>query len=84
MKKWRLFFLVPLIFVMLFGLTGCDLFTSPDTGCSCSCSGDLYNCSDFSSHYSAQQCYECCMDKGYGDVHNLDGDNDGSACESLS
>ena len=49
----------------------------------CSCSGNLYNCSDFSSHASAQACYNYCKSIGRGDVHRLDGDNDGSACESL-
>jgi len=50
----------------------------------CSCTGPDLNCSDFGSHASAQNCFEYCKDNGYGDVHNLDGDNDGSACESLS
>ena len=49
----------------------------------CSCSGDEYNCSDFSSHNAAQQCYEYCISQGAGDIHGLDGDDNGSACESL-
>ena len=49
----------------------------------CDCSGNIYNCSDFSSHTRAQACYDYCKSQGYGDVHRLDGDNDGSACESL-
>jgi micrococcal nuclease len=47
----------------------------------CSCNGNLYNCSDFSSHASAQACYDYCISVGRGDIHRLDGDNDGRACE---
>lgn len=49
----------------------------------CSCSGDTYSCSDFSSHAEAQSCYEYCIAEGAGDIHQLDGDSDGDACESL-
>ncbi len=49
----------------------------------CSCSGNLYNCSDFSSHAQAQACYNYCISIGRGDVHRLDGNSDGDACESL-
>jgi len=47
------------------------------------CSYDRYNCSDFSTQAAAQACYNYCMSLGYGDIHRLDGDNDGIACESL-
>lgn len=49
----------------------------------CVCSGNAYNCSDFGSHSAAQACYNYCISKGAGDVHKLDSDSDGSACESL-
>ena len=49
----------------------------------CDCSGDLYDCSDFSTHAEAQACYEYCESLGRGDIHCLDRDNDGIACESL-
>jgi len=49
----------------------------------CKCSSNIYNCSDFGSHYSAQKLYNCCMGKVGYDVHGLDRDKDGSACESL-
>lgn len=49
----------------------------------CICSGNAYNCIDFGTHSSAQACYNYCISKGAGDVHKLDGDGDGSACESL-
>lgn len=38
-----------------------------------------YDCSDFSSHREAQEFYE----SDTFDRHNLDGDEDGIACESL-
>ena len=49
----------------------------------CSCSGDTLNCGDFSFQSSAQACYNYCISIGAGDIHGLDGNNDGSACESL-
>jgi endonuclease YncB( thermonuclease family) len=49
----------------------------------CNCTGNVYNCSDFGTHSAAQACYEYCQSVGRGDIHWLDGDNDGSACERL-
>lgn len=46
----------------------------------CDCSGNLYNCDDFQA-FDAQACYLRCLAGGAGDVHGLDGDTDGSACE---
>ena len=55
----------------------------PEPPAPCNCSGPDLNCSDFSTHASAQACYDYCKQQGYGDVFRLDGDGDGSACESL-
>ena len=49
----------------------------------CSCSDDTLDCSDFSSQSSAQSCMNYCVNLGQGDVHNLDADGNGLACESL-
>jgi beta-lactamase superfamily II metal-dependent hydrolase len=49
----------------------------------CDCSGDLLNCGDFSSRNDAQTCYDYCLALGKGDVHRLDLNNDGFACDSL-
>jgi len=60
--------------------------TSPSAGSSsgsCICSNDSLNCSDFSSQASAQACMDYCISIGAGDIHNLDGNADGVACESL-
>jgi hypothetical protein len=57
--------------------------TSPPPAPVCDCSGNIYNCGDFGTHAAAQACYEYCLSLGVGDIHRLDGDNDGVACESL-
>lgn len=50
----------------------------------CSCTGNLYNCADFTYQWQAQACYDHCMSQVGYDIHNLDGsDDDGRACESL-
>ena len=49
----------------------------------CSCSGDTLNCDDFSTRVQAQACYDHCMAVVGYDIHNLDNDGDGEACESL-
>lgn len=43
------------------------------------CSYDAYNCGDFSTHAEAQAVFDACG----ADVHKLDRDKDGIACESL-
>jgi len=46
------------------------------------CSSNTYNCDDFKTHDEAQYVFELCGGVG-NDVHWLDGDKDGIACESL-
>jgi hypothetical protein len=55
--------------------------TVPPQSAVCSCSGDTLNCGDFSSTSRAQACYDYCISLGRGDVHRLDRDGDGLACE---
>jgi endonuclease YncB( thermonuclease family) len=58
--------------------------TQPPPAAVCDCSGNLYNCKDFSTHNQAQACHDYCMAAVGSDIHGLDGnDNDGLACESL-
>jgi micrococcal nuclease len=62
------------------------LFTTPTVifgAAPCSCSSNQYNCSDFGTHAKAQACYDYCKSIGAGDVHKMDGDNNGIACEAL-
>jgi len=49
----------------------------------CDCSGDIYNCTDFTTQAAAQACYDYCMQEVGYDVHRLDRDDDGVACEEL-
>lgn len=46
------------------------------------CSYNAYNCSDFYTHAEAQVIYEACGGVN-NDIHRLDRDKDGLACESL-
>jgi len=46
------------------------------------CSYNAYNCADFSTHAQAQAVFEYCGGIS-NDIHRLDGDYDGLACESL-
>jgi micrococcal nuclease len=46
------------------------------------CSANVYNCSDFSTHAEAQHVYLLCGGVE-NDIHRLDRDSDGDACESL-
>ncbi len=46
------------------------------------CSYNAYNCGDFSTHAQAQTVFEYCGGIS-NDIHRLDGDYDGLACESL-
>ncbi len=49
----------------------------------CDCSGNIYDCNNFGNQASAQACYNYCQQQGVGDVHQLDLDYDGIACEDL-
>lgn len=47
----------------------------------CTCSYNAYNCRNFPTQSSAQSCYNYCMQTVGYDVHWLDDDGDGIACE---
>ena len=49
----------------------------------CDCSGNIYNCPDFDTQPEAQACFEYCYEITGKDIHRLDADNDGIACEHL-
>jgi hypothetical protein len=49
----------------------------------CPCHADVRNCSDFPYQAAAQACYERCLELTGRDVHRLDGNKDGIACNSL-
>ena len=73
--------LLGLIFVMFFlngrfGDSGQKVFP-------CLCSDDYMNCDDFETQEEAQECFDFCMEQDFGDVHGLDKDGNGLACETL-
>lgn len=57
--------------------------TAQPSGLVCDCSHDTYKCDDFPlpNGTSAQQCFEYCLTAVSRDIHRLDHDNDGLACE---
>ena len=55
--------------------------TQSSGGAVCDCLYNRYNCKDFSGHTAAQACYDYCTSLGKGDIHQLDGDKNGIACE---
>lgn len=48
------------------------------------CESDTFNCADFSTQKEAQEVYDLCLGQTSSDVHDLDRDNNGLACESLN
>jgi len=56
--------------------------TTPVVNSQYVCSSNYYNCGDFSTHNEAQKAYESCGGPSK-DIHKLDSDGDGIACESL-
>ncbi|MSU74609.1 hypothetical protein EXS57_02410 [Candidatus Kaiserbacteria bacterium] len=46
------------------------------------CTTNTYNCTDFSTHAEAQAVFNACGGVN-NDIHRLDGDGDGDACETL-
>lgn len=56
--------------------------SEPTSGSAIICSHDAYNCGDFKTHAEAQKVFETCGGIG-NDIHGLDRNKDGVACESL-
>ena len=61
-----------------------DNFTGEGNDIAFICDEDFYNCADFRAQDSAQTVYDYCKQQGAGDIHRLDADGNGKACESLS
>jgi very-short-patch-repair endonuclease len=70
-----------LLFVVLIFAFASVMFFSPEP--LTECSANIYNCGNFSTHEEAQELFDKCLNEGQGDIHWLDGDQDGRACESL-
>lgn len=61
-----------------------NIWVLSDNNSSYNCAFDVYNCDDFATQAHAQAVYDYCFNKGIGDIHGLDGDGNGKACESLN
>ena len=73
--------MILILFLGVF-LTACSSESSNSEESLYVCSYNAYNCDDFSTHRQAQRVYEYCGGVG-NDVHKLDRDKDGLACETL-
>ena len=71
--------LIIILITFLFGCTKTNSYveTSPILTIQHHCSYNKYNCSDFNTQIQAQATFNQCKT----DVHDLDRDNDGVACE---
>ncbi|MFH1608012.1 MAG: excalibur calcium-binding domain-containing protein [archaeon] len=54
----------------------------PIISLSSQCDKNIYDCYNFASQFEAQKVFEACKGSS-NDVHNLDRDSDGIACEAL-
>lgn len=77
-------FVVPIFLLIIWGGRTDLNFLQANVSSYKVCSYNAYNCDDFGGSWSkAQNTYEYCLDHGFGDVHDLDRDSDGIACEAL-
>jgi hypothetical protein len=81
---YRIIIIIPILFL----LAGCSdnqtlvrVISESKIKKVCSCRTDRYNCADFKTRREARELYDCCMRKVGYDVHHLDRDSDGIACE---
>ena len=49
----------------------------------CHCNANQFYYSNFEMHYSAQEYLDYCVKQGVGNIHQLDSDDNGIACEAL-
>jgi hypothetical protein len=57
--------------------------TATQPSASYECSFNAYTCTDFDTQGEAQAVFDYSRARGVGDIHQLDADSDGEACESL-
>jgi hypothetical protein len=69
--------------VILGGYTPIRISLSQSSAAPCSCSSNIMDCSNFDTHATAQTCFDYCKSQGAGDIHELDADGNGLACEQL-
>ena len=89
-KKGALTEAILIICIFLFLIIGGILlifFTpknqEPSENITLNCSADTYNCNDFATFIEAQAVFDYCISQGAGDIHVLDYDGNGKACQSM-
>jgi len=76
----KIYLILGILFVVLVG--GCSsMYSQYDYEPDYECSYNAYNCDDFTTEAQAQAVYRYCGMTT--DIHHLDGDSDGRACEAL-
>lgn len=68
--------------ILLIGILLIVFLAPQEKGSPCLCAGDSMNCDDFTTQAEAQECFEFCGGSER-DVHRLDADGNGLACEIL-
>jgi len=83
MEKVVIILLIILIIILAGILIAAIFFTGDkdtDSTATYDCESDIYNCGDFETQADAQKVLDYC---GPADIHRLDADGNGIACESL-
>lgn len=80
----RLIWALAILILIIIGILVFFIFISDEkevtSGSDVNCESNTYNCDDFLTQEEAQEVYEECGDN---DIHQLDRDGNGLACESL-
>jgi hypothetical protein len=58
-----------------------DRLYAPTPAPPCDCDHDDFTCDDFTTHEEAQACLDYCWTQAGSDIHHLDSNGDGIACE---
>ncbi|RME98035.1 MAG: hypothetical protein D6768_18295, partial [Chloroflexi bacterium] len=78
-------FAVVLPALLALSFSAIALAAGPDLqGATCDCSADTLDCRNFGSAREAQACFDACLASAGFDVHDLDVDGDGLACETTA
>lgn len=91
MKKATIITIVIIIILLIIGTViflaindpGVEIGSPRNDALPSMCKEDTANCEDFPSQEAAQSVYDTCIQFDVGDIHQLDNDGDGIACESL-
>ena len=60
-----------------------DHTATPTLEPACDCEGETLSCNNFDKQSQAQACFAYCQATGFGDIFNMDKNENGEACEGL-